>query len=363
VKDPVVRLAVALLAAGLFVVGCSQAAPAPTQAPASQPKAAEPTKAPAAAPAATKAPAAQPTAAPAASWPQKGKAIQIIVPMAAGGPQDMAARVLAAPLEKELGTPVEVVNKPGAGNQIGMGEVVRSKPDGYTLGTCLFPTGIVSYNDPNTPATYGRKDMQPIAMFSSDTYLIVSLAKGPYKTIKDLIDAAKAKPETIKLATAGITSGPTMIGNLITAATGAKFAYVHFDGGSQMMTALLGEHVDTTAPNGSVAYPSYKSGDTAALAMVTKDESPFFPGVKPLTAQGINVSVVAAHGIWGPVGIPKDVMATISAAIKRAVARDDVKAQLEKMTLSAKYMDTPEYTAAWDEVEAQVKAAFGTPNK
>lgn len=140
-------LLVALAAASLVVAGCSQPSPAPTptKSAAAPAKAAEPTKAPAEQPR-----AAQPTAAPAAKsdWPQKGKNITIIVPWAAGSPNDVFARMLAPYIEKELGTSVTVEAKPGAGSQIGMTELSKAKPDGYTLGVNSLKTTIATYLDP-----------------------------------------------------------------------------------------------------------------------------------------------------------------------------------------------------------------------
>ncbi len=136
----------------------------------------------------------------AADYPQKGKSIQMLVGNAAGGPTDLGARIMAAGLEKELGVPVVVVNKPGANGQIQLTQVASAKPDGYTFGTVNFPVTITGYLDPTRKATYNRKSFEPLAMHVNDPNIFAVLTKSPYKTVKDLVEAAKAKPKTITVS-------------------------------------------------------------------------------------------------------------------------------------------------------------------
>ncbi len=108
----------------------------------------------------------------AAEFPQKGKSIQVMVHWAAGGSSDLGARILAAGLEKELGTSVLVVNKPGAGGQIGYTALSQAKPDGYTIGSTNFPSAVSSYLDPNRKATYNRKSFELLALHVADPGII-----------------------------------------------------------------------------------------------------------------------------------------------------------------------------------------------
>jgi len=183
----------------LAIVGCTQAAPpltptqsiaAPTKAaPTAQPttKAAEPTKASDATGASAKK----------VNYPAEGKAVSIIVPFPAGSANDTCARVLIPVLERELRVPVQVVNKPGASTQTGMTELVTQPTDGYTLGLISLPGAMLAYLDSERKAIYGRKDFVPLAFQSWDPDAIGVAADSPYKTMKDLIDAAKAKPGEI----------------------------------------------------------------------------------------------------------------------------------------------------------------------
>jgi|GEM_PF-3511648 len=189
----------------LVTAGCGQSAPAPTPTKAAAAPAA--TAAPAAATAPAKAaeptkPAAAPTvaAAPKVDFPQKGKSITINVPWDAGGAADVGTRLITPILEKELGVPVQVVNKPGAGSQTGLADFARAAPDGYTIGNTNLPNTFPDLHGPPTAkATYSRKSFVPISNIVWDPEAIAVKADSPIKTVKDLVDLAKTKE--IKVAT------------------------------------------------------------------------------------------------------------------------------------------------------------------
>ena len=187
-----------IAAVALVAAACSApAAPAPTAAPAA-PKPAEPTKP--AAPQPTAAPAApQPTAVPAAkapAYPEKGKTISMIVPFGAGGSTDIGARLLAAGMEKELGVPVQVVNKAGAGSQTGLTEIATSKPDGYTIGFANLPTANLVYTDPERKATFSSRTLVAPAGISKEMVDVLTAA------MKKAMDAADHKQ---KMDESGLT--------------------------------------------------------------------------------------------------------------------------------------------------------------
>ena len=140
-----------------------------------------------------------PTAARADAYPQKGKPVQLLVAYAAGSPTDAGARIMAASLAEELGTPVVVVNKPGASGQLSYTTLAQSRPDGYTIGTMGFPGAVVSYLDTARQAAYTRKDFQLLALHVIDPVLLAVRPDSPFKTLKDLIDYAKANPRKVRM--------------------------------------------------------------------------------------------------------------------------------------------------------------------
>ena len=348
-----VVLIVVVLTASLALAGCTQAVPSTTY-----------TKAPSAAPAAT-APAApakpvEPTKAPETAskkddFPQKGKAITIIVPFGAGGANDSATRLLAPMMEKYLEVPVQVVNKAGASTQVAATELVGSKPDGYTLMMFAIPTTLITYLDPERKATYTRKDFTPVAGVFSDRLGIFVKDDSPFKTVKDVVDAAKANPEKIKVGTAGIMSVNHLGAVAWAQEAGIKFAYVHFNSGTEAITAALGGHLDVaTATLGNVG-PYVKAGTIRGLGVMDSQESPLLPGVKTFDAQGYKINAPAYYFLTAPAGTPKNVIDVISTAVKKAVSSDEYKKRLAEVGGEAKYMDPVEITTFWAERESWTK--------
>lgn len=370
-KLQLLSLAIALTIACLAAAGCAGApAAAPTAAPAkpaAQPtsavpaRAAEPTKAPAAAqPAAapTKAAAAQPTAVPAkkVDYPQKGKAITMIVPWPPGNSNDIMGRLLAGVMEKEFGTPVEVVNKAGASTQVGMTDLARAKPDGYTLAVNSMPTTSLVYLDPERKAAFGRKDFQPIAVGVVDPTGFAVKADGPHKTMKDLVDAGKAAPKKIKVGTNGFMTPTHMVGVKLQKETGAQFALVHFDGAPLNVSNLMGDHTEAAiaGPGGTAQF--VKSGELRVLGITDTVESKFLPGVKPLRDQGYDIVTYISRGIVAPAGTPKETVDILAAVVKKATEDSEFRRKMEDSSVSVRYMGPEEYAKHWDELDAQAQA-------
>ncbi|HEX2922687.1 MAG TPA: tripartite tricarboxylate transporter substrate binding protein, partial [Chloroflexota bacterium] len=266
----------------VFATGCSQSAPAAasTKAPA-----AEPTKAAAAAAQPTPA-SAQPTAAPASpakkvDFPTKGKTVTLLVPYAAGGPSDVMARLMAPTLQEILGTVVEVVDKPGASSQVGITELAKSKPDGYTIGQMNLPSGLTVYMDPDRKAAYGRKDLMSLAVVTRAPETILVKADSPYKTLKELVDAAKANPGKVSLGATGHMGTPHLAALQFAKLAGVQFGVVQFDGSAPAITALQGGHVDCVVGNVDPPYISaVKGGNARSLGVMDTKENSYLPGVK-----------------------------------------------------------------------------------
>lgn len=348
-----------LVLAGLVVAACPQAAapPAPTAAPAKP--AAEPTKAPAAAP--TAAPVAVPTAAPAPAklaYPEKGKSVTFIVPWAAGSPNDVWARLAANYMEIEMGVPIQVVDKPGATSQVGMTELSLAKPDGYTIGVDSLQTTILTYLDPERKAVFTRKNFEPIAVTAMEPFGMITKGGGKYKTLKDLVDAAKANPEKIQVGTNGLMSPSHLSSALLAKAAGVKFAFVHFAGSNQQVAALLGDHIQAGSVMATGLAPQFKSGTLAPLGVFDKSESPAWPGVKTVLSQGWNSVVVRTVGVDAPAGTPKEIVAYLAGILKKVHDNPEYQKKTQEASMITKYMGTAEYAGHWSEDEGVMKAAM-----
>jgi tripartite-type tricarboxylate transporter receptor subunit TctC len=310
--------------------------------------------------ASTPAPAGSPTsaasAAPKVVFPAQGKTISLIVPYDAGGAGDVGARLLAPYLEKELGGTVEVVNKPGAGSQIGVTEVARAKPDGYTIGFTHLPATIAVYLDPERQAAFTRASLQPLAMYVVDPSAIAVKGDSPMRTLKDLVDAAKANPGKVTVGDSGILSDGHISTLLLQQASGTKFAVVHGAGGAKGIADLLGGQVQAQNLNlsgNNIALA--KSGEIRLLGIFDDSTSPNYPGVTTAKSQGYNFSVATSRAISAPAGTPKEVVTALSNAIKRAMAAPEFMAKAAASGLSLRYMDPGELETYWTDLETRVK--------
>lgn len=331
----------AFAAASLIIVGCSPAAPAPaaTKAPASPTKAAEPTKA----------------AAPAqkVNYPEKGKTLQIIVHWAAGGANDVAARIVQPLLEKELGIPVEVVNKPGASGQVGMTFLSQAKPDGYTIGNLNFPSAIVTTIDPDRKASYKRSDFQPLAMHQYDPGAFAVKPDSPIKNVKDLVDALKANPKKIKICDSGLQSDDHFGILQFQKVTGTEFAIVHFsEGNTPAYAAFLGGHVDVWAGNVGEIANQHKSGEARVIGVMAKERSKFLPDVPTFEEQGVKVYSASTRGFGAPAGVPKPIVDILSSAFKKVMEDPEHIKKMDDMGLTIRYLPPDKFDAEWAEQEA-----------
>ncbi len=356
------NLALALvIAVSLLVAGCGQTAPAlaptappaPAKAPAATQAPAAATNAPAPAPAAaTKAPEAP---AKKVDFPAQGKSVTVIVPVPAGGPADVGTRLLIPLLENDLGVRFNVLNREGGGTQVGITELAKAKPDGYTIGLVTLPQVLTIYMDPERQAAFGRKDLVPLALHVFDPMTVAVKADSPFKTPKDIIDAAKANPEKVKTSTGGYMGTVHLALLDWQRLTGAKFAVVHFTGSADALAAVLGGHTDVMTDGVGAVYTRVKSGDLRALAVMDNQESRFLPGVKTLDAQGYKVNMAASRAFVAPAGTPKEILDILSAAFKKAINSEEHKKKAEDAGLTLRYMDPAQLDAYWTDMEGQVK--------
>ena len=238
----------------------------------------------------------------AAEFPQKGKSIQVMVHWAAGGSSDLGARILATGLEKELGTSVLVVNKPGAGGQIGYTALSQARPDGYTIGSTNFPSAVSSYLDPGRKATYNRKSFELLALHVGYPGIIAVKADSPYKTLQDVINAAKAAPKKLRVTTTGIQTDEHFATLWLEQLTGAQLARVHLTGAAPSMTAVLGGKIEIYC--GNVGDPQARGNEMRVLGIMDSQRSPFLPDVKTFEEQGYKITSVH-RGVLQPRGNPK----------------------------------------------------------
>jgi tripartite-type tricarboxylate transporter receptor subunit TctC len=289
------------------------------------------------------------------SYPEKP--IQLMVAFGAGGSTDIGARVVASIAEKALGQSIVVVNRGGAGGQVGWTEMARQKPDGYYIGFINLPATNTVILDPDRKAAFGVDAFVPIINQVLDPGVIWVNATSPYKTVGDLIEAAKKAPNTIRTATTGILSDDHLA-ILMTeeAAPGAIFRIVHLAGGADQMKGILAGDIDVAFDNVGSIVPRVKSGEVRALAVMDHQRSKFLPDVPTMKELGYTKVISSStRGIAAPKGTPEAIVKKLAATFRKAMEDPEHMQKLETAGLAVKIMEGAEYATYYAETHEQAK--------
>jgi tripartite-type tricarboxylate transporter receptor subunit TctC len=285
------------------------------------------------------------------------KPVQLMVAYPAGGSTDIGARIVAAIAEKSLGQPIVVVNKGGAGGQVGWTELVRQRPDGYYVGFINLPATNTVILDPDRKAIFTEKDFTPIINQVLDPGVIWVRADSPYKTVHDLIDAAKKSPNTIRAATTGILSDDHLA-ILMTeeAAPGAVFRLVHLEGGAAQFKEIMAGNIDVAFDNVGSIMTRVKSGEVRALAVMDEVRSKFLPDVPTMKELGYpTVMSNSTRGIAGPKGMPEPIVSKLRDVLKKAMEDPEHVSKLENQGLAIKIMVGEQYAKYFADTHAKAK--------
>ncbi len=300
--------------------------------------------------------AATAVASPAFAQNYPRRAVQLIVAFPAGGSTDVGARILAAAAEKDFGQPITVVNKAGAGGQIGFTEASRARPDGYTLCFLNLPGINTITLDPERKAAFTIDSFIPVVNQVLDPGLIWVKGDSPYKTLADLIDAAKKNPGKLSACTTGILSDDHLAILMMQEATGAEFRIVHFDGGAQQITGVLGGHVDVAFDNVGGVFKRVQSGECRGLCVTDNERSKFLPNVPTTKELGFPTVISSStRGVGAPKGTPADIIKVIETSFLKAINSPEMKEKMDAVGLALKPMVGAEYAKYYADVQAQAK--------
>jgi tripartite-type tricarboxylate transporter receptor subunit TctC len=257
--------------------------------------------------------------------------IHFIQGFAPGGNADVITRVLGAEMSKGLGQPVISEARIGAGGNIAAEQVARAEPDGYTL-LLITTAHLVS---PALYNTLGYDSINDFAFISSVTnvpFFIVSRSDGPYRTIQDLVEAAKAKPGSVTIGTAGVGTGQHMGLELFASATGIKILHVPFRGDSAAVTGLLGRTVDAIVAPGTVVLGHIQGGNFRALAITGSERWPLLKDV-PTVAETVapGFEMIAWIGVGTTRGVPRPIVDRLNQELRRVIALPNVDEQLRNL--------------------------------
>jgi tripartite-type tricarboxylate transporter receptor subunit TctC len=262
-----------------------------------------------------------------AAYPSR--AIKLIVPFPAGGGTDLIAREVANKVAVSNGWSIIIDNKPGSGGNLGVDAAAKSAPDGYTL--VLGQTSNLAIN----PTLYPKlpynpeKDLTPIVAVASAPLALVVAADSPYKTVADVVAAAKAKPESLNYASSGSGTVAHLATELLQKTAGVKFTHVPYKGAAQGSTDLIGGQIQMYMSSVPTLIGFVNNGKMRFLAVTSAKRTADLPAVPTVAESGFKgFEAVTWFGIAGPAGLPKDMVAKLNAAFNKALQDPEVKKKL-----------------------------------
>ena len=271
--------------------------------------------------------------------------IQMMVPFPPGGVADITGRPTAHVMGRLLKQSVVVQNKPGAGGSVGAALAARAAPDGYTILMALSSISVLPVADRlqgRTPA-YELDQFAPVALISADPTVLVVRGDGPYKTLKDFIQAARAKPGTINYGSSGVYGTLHVAMEIFSAAAGIKLFHIPYQGGGPAVAALLGSQIDALASGPSAAIGQIKAGKMRALAVWGDKRLASLPDVPSMLELGYDATFYIWSGLFAPAATPAPVMAALRDAVRRTVGDPEFTAAMAKVETPIAYLDAPAF--------------------
>ncbi len=271
--------------------------------------------------------------------------ITLIVPFPPGGGTDLSARLIAPYIEKYLGGGAKIVimNKGGAGGDIGAAEIARSKPDGYTIGFMNVPNTMMKSHE--RPTSWNVGSFLPIANLVFDPAVFAVLPNSKYKTMSDVAAEAKKRPGELSISSAGAGSNTHLDLIAFEDAAKVKLLHVPYEGGGQSRTALLGGHVEIVASALGDVQRFIEQGQIRALAIGSKTRFPLAPAIPTFTEQGFAVVGGSSRGLVAPKGTPQEYIDAIAQATEKALKDPELVKKATEIALPLDYMGPAAYGA------------------
>jgi tripartite-type tricarboxylate transporter receptor subunit TctC len=277
------------------------------------------------------------------SWPTRS--ITMIVPFPPGGLADLVARPVAEAMSRELGQPVVIENKGGAGGGIGMGLAAKAKPDGYTILMALSSLTVL----PEADVILGRSpmfllnDLRPVARYTADPTVLAVRADAPWKSVQEFVDDARKRPGAINYGSSGNYGTMHVPMEILTQTTGTKLTHVPFTGAGPAVVALLGGQIDAVSTGPATVLQHVKAGKLRVLGHWGNGKLASMPEVSSLKDAGFNAEYAQWSGLFIPSATPEPIAQRIRAAA-RAAAQD---AKVKEIILGAgspvQFQDSPDF--------------------
>jgi tripartite-type tricarboxylate transporter receptor subunit TctC len=283
------------------------------------------------------------------AWAWPDKPIEIVVGFAPGGGTDITARTLATFLGKALGGTVLVVNKPGASGAIGLAYVARAHADGYTLGMTNMP-GLLTLPI-ERDAGFKSSDFTYIANLVRDPSAFSVTLDSTYKSVADLVAAAKKGPGSISYGSTGVGTDDHLAMVMFEALTGTKLLHVPFNGAGPLRNALMGKHVAVSGMNLGEAMP-YSGQTVRILAQAGNQRSKLGPDVPSFKEQGVDLVFGSERGVVGPKGLPAEIEQKLALALRQVAENPEFQSQMKSQFTEMDYMPAAEWKKHLERADA-----------
>jgi len=280
-----------------------------------------------------------------AQAPFPSKPITMIVPFPPGGVADTVARPVAEAMSRDLGQPVVIENRGGAGGGIGMGAAAKAAPDGYTVLLALASYSVLPEADHllGRAPMYSYQSLRPIARFTADPTVLAVRADAPWKTVKDFVEDAKKRPGAINYGSSGNYGTMHVPMEILAQNAGIKMTHVPFTGAAPAIVALLGGQIDAVSTGPATVVQHVKGGKLKVLGHWGTGKLQALPDVPSLKDSGYNAEYAQWSGLFIPAGVPEPVAQRLRAAAKAAGNDARVSEVIGGAGTPVLYQDTPEF--------------------
>ncbi len=277
------------------------------------------------------------------AWPTR--AITMVVPFPPGGLADLVARPVAEAMSRDLGQPVIIENRGGAGGGIGMGLVAKAKPDGYTILMALSSLTVLPEADTvlARPPMFALADLRPIARFTADPTVLAVRADAPWKTVQQFVDDAKKRPGAINYGSSGNYGTMHVPMEILSQNAGIKLTHIPFTGAGPAVVALLGGQIDAVSSGPATVLQQVKAGKLRVLAHWGNGQLGTLPDVPSLKDAGFNAEYAQWSGLFIPAGTPDPIAQRLRAAAKNAGQDAKVREVILGAGSPVQYLDSPDF--------------------
>jgi tripartite-type tricarboxylate transporter receptor subunit TctC len=276
--------------------------------------------------------------------------IRLIVPFAAGGPSDVLARAFSQKLGEDLGQPVIIDNKPGAGTNLAAEFVARSKPDGYTIFLMMVGTQAINETLYKKLSYNTVKDFAPITLVASSSLMLVANPSVPVKNVNDLIAFAKANPGKVNFGSSGTGTPLHLGGELFNVQAGTDITHIGYKGAAPALTDVLGGQIQTAMIGTPAALPHVKSGKLTAIGVTSLKRSPNAPEVPAIAETLPNFEVELVYALVAPAGTPNAIIKRLNTQMGTILNNPEIKTQLASRGFDVQ-TSSPEQLGAYIKAE------------